>query len=259
MSIAIMSQVWKLQGLSSTQKLVLLSLADNANDGGECYPSIAQIEARTCLSERAIRGAIRSLEAAGLVRTVARAGTSAVYFLTVSDASTPAADAAPAPRAAPAADAAQGGTTCRGEGHDVPGRGARAAPKPSLNRQRTVSEPSKRERAAPVALPEWLPADAWAMWDRYKAGKGWTADAKALSIRSLERLKAEGHEPATVIELAILSGWRGLYAPKASSHPARAGPASRSERNAKAMQEFLDDSSPNPFAGQQPDRLTIDG
>ncbi len=97
------------------------------------------------------------------------------------------------------------------------------------------------------------------MWDRYKAGKGWTADAKKLSIRSLERMKADGHEPASIIELAIEMGWRGLYPPKEAKPPARAGPASRSERNAKAMQEFLDDSSPSPFAGQQPDRLTIDG
>lgn len=254
-----MSQVWKLQNLSSTQKLVLLSLADNANDQGECYPSLAQIEGRTCLSERAIRGAIRSLEAAGLVRSVARSGTSAVYFLTVEDAPTPAADAPPARRAAPAADAAQGGAKCRGEGHDVPGRGARAAPKPSLNRQRTVIEPPKRERASPVALPDWLPADAWSMWDRYKAGKGWTVDAKNLSVRSLERLKADGHDPVAIIELAIERGWRGLYAPAEQKAAGRPAQVSRSERNAKAMQEFLDDSSPNPFAGQQSDRLTIDG
>ena len=55
---------------------------------------------------------------------------------------------------------------------------------------------------------------------------------------------------------AIRDDWAKFTA---QAHPARAGPASRSERNAKAMQEFLDDSSPSPFAGQQPDRLTIDG
>ncbi len=71
--------------------------------------------------------------------------------------------------------------------------------------------------------------------------------------------KAKGYTYADWDEAfmtAIRDDWAKFTA---QAHPARAGPASRSERNAKAMQEFLDDSSPSPFAGQQPDRLTIDG
>jgi len=71
--------------------------------------------------------------------------------------------------------------------------------------------------------------------------------------------KAKGYTYADWDE-AFMTAIRDDWAKFTTQAPsARAGPASRSERNAKAMQEFLDDSSPNPFAGQQPDRLTIDG
>lgn len=39
MSTIIMSQCWPLQGLSVTQKAVLISLADQANDDGVCWPA----------------------------------------------------------------------------------------------------------------------------------------------------------------------------------------------------------------------------
>lgn len=62
-----MGKCWPLQ-MPPTQKAVLISLADNANDQGECWPSIPTISQRTCFSERAVHGAIKWLEEHGLVR-----------------------------------------------------------------------------------------------------------------------------------------------------------------------------------------------
>lgn len=61
MSVKIMSQVWEDESLTGTEKLILLSLADHANDEGVCYPSIARLVRRTGFSERAIQGAIKRL------------------------------------------------------------------------------------------------------------------------------------------------------------------------------------------------------
>ncbi len=127
MSTIIMSACWPLQGMSPAQKAVLISLADQANDDGYCWPSVKTIGIRTCLSDRAVQGAIKWLIAAGLVRTSTRSGTSTVYQLT------PAAYAPP--QEMRPADAAP-----RGAGnappppqllHPTP---ADAAPKPSMNR-----------------------------------------------------------------------------------------------------------------------------
>lgn len=66
MSTRIMNACWDLQ-MSPTQKAVLISLADNANDSGHCWPSVTHIAMRTCLSERAIHTAIKWLESVGLL------------------------------------------------------------------------------------------------------------------------------------------------------------------------------------------------
>ena len=53
---------------SALDKLVLLALADEADDdGGSCYPSIRRIAARTKLSAGAVRNHVASLEACGLI------------------------------------------------------------------------------------------------------------------------------------------------------------------------------------------------
>jgi DNA-binding transcriptional MocR family regulator len=62
-----MSACWGLQ-MPPTAKAVLMSLADNANDHGYCWPSLTTISARTCYSRSTVIEAIHWLEAAGLVR-----------------------------------------------------------------------------------------------------------------------------------------------------------------------------------------------
>lgn len=82
MSTIIMSQCWPLQGLSVTQKAVLISLADQANDDGVCWPAIGTIASRCCMSERAVRTAMDHLEAVGLLSRERRFNSSNVYSVT---------------------------------------------------------------------------------------------------------------------------------------------------------------------------------
>ncbi|HHN2283740.1 TPA: helix-turn-helix domain-containing protein, partial [Pseudomonas aeruginosa] len=77
-----MSQCWPLQGMSAPQKSVLISLADNSNDDGVCWPSVARIAERTCLSERAVRNALRWLEDAKVLVSHPRHGRSTWYTVT---------------------------------------------------------------------------------------------------------------------------------------------------------------------------------
>lgn len=121
MSTIIMSACWPLQGMSPTQKAVLISLADNASDEGVCWPSINTIGVRTCLSERAVRSSLRWLEESGVLVSNQRYGRSTWYTITP-------AGYAPGTKCPPAPDAPS-------PRQELPGTPAPRAP-------RTVKEPS---------------------------------------------------------------------------------------------------------------------
>ena len=100
MSTIIMSLCWPLQGMSGPQKAVLISLADNANDEGVCWPSVARISERTCLAERTVQAAIKWLGQVGILSVRERMGRSTIYTLTPASYAPPqeARPAAAAPR-----------------------------------------------------------------------------------------------------------------------------------------------------------------
>jgi len=83
MSIALMTEVWKLD-LQAPRKMVLLALADNANDEGtNCYPSVGTIVEKCSLSERTVQGHLQALEETGLIQRKERSGRSTHYTLNV--------------------------------------------------------------------------------------------------------------------------------------------------------------------------------
>lgn len=75
-----MSRVWPLQ-MGHADKLVLLALADNANDDGDCWPSVANLSEKTCLSDRAVQHSIRRLTNAGHVTVSRRYKKSNVFHV----------------------------------------------------------------------------------------------------------------------------------------------------------------------------------
>lgn len=163
MSTIIMSQCWPLQGLSVTQKAVLISLADQANDDGVCWPAVGTIAARCCMSARAVRTAMDHLEAVGLLTRDRRFNSSMVYKVTPANFDKAAAPSKAGRKAgkagtAPGAGAAPhaGGAPAAGgdappAGGDAPGAGLGVRPVPP-NRHITLSEPSG-EPSFPAGLP----------------------------------------------------------------------------------------------------------
>ncbi len=59
---------WGRQGLTPAQRLVLLALAEHADDNGEsCFPSLGLLERMTELSRRGITKALSGLDGFGTV------------------------------------------------------------------------------------------------------------------------------------------------------------------------------------------------
>jgi hypothetical protein len=85
MSIEIMSAVWRTPLKSNTQKLVLLSLADQANSHGVCWPSMRHIAERCDMAERTVFEQVKALKEAGFLTVQSGGGTASNrYTITVS-------------------------------------------------------------------------------------------------------------------------------------------------------------------------------
>lgn len=80
---------------------------------------------------------------------------------------------------------------------------------PSLHK----SEKQKPARAA-LALPDWVPAEAWADFDemrRAKNAKAWTHRAQELCLDELAKLRAAGDNPGDVLRRSTARSWTGLF------------------------------------------------
>ena len=176
MSVKIMSAVFESETLGPTERLIMLSLADHADDAGRCYPSIARLRQRTGLSERAIQSNIRSLQAAGYITIIPGAGQggSNVYIV----------------RPTPASD----------------------APKPS----RTIIEPSEYipardpasilcDVASPRAVKSFLGY-------RRKIRKPVSEIAAERLAKILNQIASQGGSPDDALGLAEEKGWQSIKA-----------------------------------------------
>ncbi len=86
MSMMLMVQAMQTKVGNPLRKLVLLKLADNANDQGECWPSYQYVADQCEISKRSVMTHIEALEKAGLLRKEIRKGgpkgnSSNVYHL----------------------------------------------------------------------------------------------------------------------------------------------------------------------------------
>jgi hypothetical protein len=66
-----MNWAWQ-QQLSPTPKLILMALADAANDDGVCWPSVTTVATKCCVSIRTVRRVMQTLVDRSLMRTEQR-------------------------------------------------------------------------------------------------------------------------------------------------------------------------------------------
>lgn len=218
-----MGQCWPLQ-VPPSAKAVLMSLADQANDAGVCWPAVGTICKRTCLSERTVQAAIAWLCQSGVLLVNRAPGRSTNYQINPAGFGAGTAPLFDAPargdsgqRTTPAAAAPRSSRTPPPQQpHPTSAAAAptpaNAAPRTIKNHQRTKNE---KFDAGAIALPPWLDAALWALWvkDRNARHKPITEDAATLQIGRLAAFRDEGLTPKAVIEHSIAGGYAGLFAP----------------------------------------------
>lgn len=193
-----MSAVWDLD-LPPGEKLVLLALADQANDEGrQCWPAVSTIAKRSGQGERTVRRALHDLEAKGHLTRDHRDGSSTQYHVHPCQIGTPA-NPAPLPKSTATP--------------------AKLAPKPSRTTILKKDKPSSGKRAAkPRAFvpPSDIPEAEWEAFEemRRRIGKPMTDKARDLAVSRLRRFAEDGHPPGDVLNHSILNNYQGLFAPK---------------------------------------------
>ena len=75
MSVRASSWAWSLEEVMGSEALVLLALADQANDEGLCWPSQEKLAPKARQSVSTLRRSLRSLEKMGLLTTIMRSST----------------------------------------------------------------------------------------------------------------------------------------------------------------------------------------
>jgi hypothetical protein len=190
MSIKIMTAVWDREDLSSTQKLVLLALADWANDEGLCWPSIERVAKKSSLKKRAVQLAIRSLEEMQFIRREEVIGKGNRYWIQI-----PVHHMHPCIKDTPPV-------------HEVHGTRASDAPNTSITHQLITNDI--------IGLPDWLPMDAWNGWVemRKKRKRPLTDRATARAINKLDAIRSKGHDIEDLLDRSTINGWLDIYEPK---------------------------------------------
>ncbi|EIN8571926.1 helix-turn-helix domain-containing protein [Salmonella enterica] len=164
MSMNLMAKAMNIKVGNPLRKLVLIKLADNANDNGECWPSYQHIADQCEVSRSTVKSHIRALEDMGLLkREFRRKGElnqSNVFYLTLDNAQQIQPESGGAGAARGGAGAARGGAGAArggagaargGAGADL-GGGAGAAPR-TYHSFEPVKEPLERKKK-PSSMPE---------------------------------------------------------------------------------------------------------
>jgi hypothetical protein len=222
-----MTGAWKLN-IASGPKLVLLSLCDNANDQGECFPSVPMIAQRCSLSERAVQGHIQGLVDQGFMKRIERNGRSTVYHLDSRKICTPADSSPPQDlRPAPAISAPPPPQIL----HPTP---ADSAP---ITVKETSIEPKKgRARPAPPPRPDDVAEQVWQDWVAHRKGKGASVSPTVLSEARKEAEKA-GMPLERFLAIWCARGSQGLQADWLKPHE-RGSPAPQGKYAAAAAGIF---------------------
>ena len=208
MSMELMVKAMKTKVGNPLRKLVLIKLADNANDMGECWPSYQHIADQCEIGRSTVKVHIRELEKCGLLRREFRRkgelNQSNLFHLSLMNSGA--------------------GAALPGAG-DNPGGGAGAAPRTSHSFEpviepveRPVAKAPSRTKAKAVkfdpltAKPCNVSDSAWADWcqHRKEIRKSLTATTCAKQAKTL----AGHHDADAVIIQSISNGWTGLFPDK---------------------------------------------
>ncbi|WP_223672870.1 helix-turn-helix domain-containing protein [Proteus terrae] len=202
---------WSLD-LKAPQKILILSLADRADEYHCCYPSIQRLVKDTGLDKKTIGKWINLMIEDGLISdTGERKGpTKRVRVLRLNIEF----------ECTQKRDDTKSGNVPKNGSLNVPKNGSLNVPKNGSQNQslETNNEPKKKGfDAKKEPIPDWLDREIWFNWIDYrneikKPFK--TKKTFELQVKFLLECLEEGYSPEEIINQSIANGWQGLFKPK---------------------------------------------
>lgn len=232
MSVRTMARVWADSSHNGTELLMLLAIADFADDDGRAYPSVAGLATKCRMKPRNANYILAALQESGELRLRHNEGPRGtnLYQIVFSAMRHPfAEDKQPLQVTAPL-QATAGVQASAGLQRSAPTPAMQCAKplqpiadEPSLNHQEPPKKARKRAAVSQVVpnkmLPDWLPLEAWLAFVemRVSVRKPMTAKAQEMMIRKLERLREEGEDIRAVLEQSVMGSWTTVYRVKSDT------------------------------------------
>ena len=223
MSIEAIAMALRATVPGSSNKFVLVALANYAGEDMTSYPSIERLCRDTSLNRKTVIKSIGCLKDMGLISDTGRRKGSThgviVYRLDAFLSSTE------------NGTGTENGTSPKFTrkqsqiyAEAVPNLRGSSTKNGTQNHQGTISEPpvnpapKKPARFDPMAidLPDCIPEDAWGRWITYRRQRklSTTEQTAFAQIEKLVAWRGKGHSPPKIIDESIANGWQGLFEPK---------------------------------------------
>lgn len=194
---------------SPISKLVLLKLADNANDEGACWPSLETIADHTELSRRTVQDHLTRLEGMGLIAVEERKAGSGATLSNLYRLSVPARAGKQKGEGAPAAP--QGAPGARADAPDAPGRVQLPAPAKDEPSSEPTIEPHTDALARASEGIRTLGQEDFAAWPAFRSAiantwpRGFPTDDE-IACREQFGIQTRSHHAQDLIDCAELRG-----------------------------------------------------
>jgi hypothetical protein len=265
MSIKVSSLVRKFGPHHHSNFVVLLALADHANDAGtDCWPSVKAISFEMRIGKSSVIRSLKTLANDGWITVMRKSrehkGNSyriALEKLRAQESDATLTPEVPESDATPTPEITKSGAneftvrchTGKSQVSPSPLSGVKSAslfkncPEPSENR------PEQSKRSSSFVLPDWVPAEQWKHFIEMRASKRNkpTAHAAKLLITKLDQFRSSGQDPGDVLDQSTANGWMGIFPLKGNSNGNL--PLGKSDANLAVLAESLARSERKDRAG----------
>lgn len=183
----------RVRGVSSTQKAILVALADRADANAQCYPSYEDICGRSGATRNTVASALSAFEERGILKREQRHNKSTVYTLNLTSTEI---DTDSSSTKIHTSSSTKINTSSSTKIDTL------TTIEPSINHQ-------KRKRSSKT--PEGIDPEAWSEWVKYRKKFKAPTTERALTLvaNKLRGLSEEDQREA--VDKAIECGWRSVF------------------------------------------------